>query len=403
MSTTGPKRPHAKAAHAERPGSAAERVPRREPAGAGPRRIRRPPESILIIEDDPSMLSVVTRALDSPRRGILAAESADEALVFLDEQDFDLVITDVVMPGGMDGRGLFRWVREHRPNTDTILVSGFPSIEGVLEAFRHGAWDYLVKPLDLGGLESTVLRCIQRRRAEDDMADEVSVRTSLRKAYRELNAMDGMRDALRRYLAKEVADKVMFSPHAALKGERIIATMLFADIRGFTTFAESHPPEEAVAVLNSLFERFNAVVKRRLGVVNKYTGDGLMAIFGALQAVKDHAQRAALCALDMIDETAEWNERRRAEGRLPLDIGIGINTGEVVAGSIGTFERSEYTVVGSAVNLAERLEHHAAPGQILVGPGSVPALSRSFRLRFLGSDWFKGFSRPSRVYELSRL
>lgn len=355
---------------------------------------------ILVVDDEPAVCSLLRRALEREHAVEIAADAAD-ARGTLERRPFDLVLTDLSMPGPMDGIGLFRWVRENRPGTDVILLTGVPTLESSLEAFRFGVFDYVVKPLDLDGLQKTVARCLERRRLVGELDDEKALRHTLLKAYRELAAMDGMRETFRRYLTKEVADKVLASPTPeALRGERRQVSVLFADIRRFTSFAESRTPEAAIAALNEVFARLNEVVARHGGIVSKFTGDGMMVLFGAPLDQPDHAQRAVDCAREMQRGLAAMNAGRVVRREPPLELGIGVNSGEVVAGSLGSIERREYTVIGSAVNLAARLEERAGPGQVLVGPATAGAVGDRASLRSLGLQLFDGYARSVSVFEL---
>ena len=331
------------------------------------------------------------------------ATDARGAIEALQHIRYDLVITDLHMPGDMDGQDLFRWIKEQKCVSDVILLSGAPTLESALEAFRYGAWDYLIKPLDIGSLRASVSRCLQRRLSLAQIKDPKKLREALFTLYRELNAMQGMRGILSRYLSKDVTDKVLGTTQSvATLVERREVSVLFVDIRNFTPFAESRSPEEVVATLNSLFERFNAAVARQRGVVDKYTGDGIMVVFGAPRRQDDHVERAAYCALDIMQETAAWNADRVARDLPPLEIGIGINTGEVVVGNVGSAERSNYTVIGSKVNLAARLQEHARAGQILIGPATAAAISLTLSVRSREKVKIRGFSKPIAIFELDR-
>jgi adenylate cyclase len=167
-----------------------------------------------------------------------------------------------------------------------------------------------------------------------------------------------------RYLAPHVVNTLLMDPEAVpLGGTRLIATMLFADIRGFTELSERLMPEEVVEVLNSYLAAAANVVFANLGLLDKYYGDGLMAVFGAPRPAADDAQRAVIAARQIMQQVERLNAQRGATW--PLSVSIGLSTGDVVAGNIGSQQRLEYTVVGSAVNLAFRLQAIAEPNQIL--------------------------------------
>jgi class 3 adenylate cyclase len=171
----------------------------------------------------------------------------------------------------------------------------------------------------------------------------------------ELVQSQRMRDLFGRYVSKEVAEQVLKNG-ADLGGENVPATALFADIRDFTTLTESLPPQQVVGILNRYYSRMVDAIVEQGGWVNKFGGDSLLAVFGAPIRQSDHALRAVNAAWAMNHALAEFNAEQIALGLQPITIGIGISSGEMVAGNVGGKERLEYTVIGDPVNLAARLE-----------------------------------------------
>jgi adenylate cyclase len=160
-----------------------------------------------------------------------------------------------------------------------------------------------------------------------------------------------------RYVSPAVMEELMKNPDlASLGGQRREVTVLFADIRGFTSYSENKPPEEVVSRLNAYLDEMTVVIFRHGGTLDKYLGDGLMAVFGVPLVLDRHAAKAVSCALEMQRAVDKLNEKWQAEGQPPLQIGIGINSGSVLVGNVGSQERMDYTVIGEDVNLASRLE-----------------------------------------------
>jgi len=203
------------------------------------------------------------------------------------------------------------------------------------------------------------------------------------------------------FVTPEVADFVLTHPDEFWKrGERKRVSILFTDVRSFSSFSARVSPEEVVRALNDIFVPIIEAVQHEGGTVNKFIGDGLMALFGAPIPNEDHALSAARAALRARDAIEALAASRHELKQAPLRIGIGVNSGEVVAGSVGTRERVEYTVIGHAVNLAARLEEAAAPGQILLGPETVAAIKERFDLSGTITLKLPGIPEPVPVTEL---
>jgi adenylate cyclase len=189
---------------------------------------------------------------------------------------------------------------------------------------------------------------------------------------------------------------------ARLGGQRREMTVLFSDIRGFTSVSERGQPEEIVGMLNEYFTRMVDLVFLHKGTLDKFVGDMVMALFGAPLDDPQHADHAVEAALDMIAELAVLNARWKAEGRAELDIGIGINTGPMIAGNIGSDAIMSYTVIGDAVNLGSRLEslNKQYGTRIIISEATRQRLSRAYQLRPLGDVVVKGKTQPVAIYEV---
>jgi adenylate cyclase len=186
-----------------------------------------------------------------------------------------------------------------------------------------------------------------------------------------------------------------------LAGATQEATVLFSDIRRFTTISEQLGTRETVAMLNEYFTAMVEVIFRNDGLLDKYIGDAIMAVFGAPVINPYDAENALRVGNEMMRELRSFNERRAKEGHEPIAIGVGISTGEVLAGSIGSLKRMEYTVIGNTVNLAARLEsatkHYGA--SLLLGERTVERLSAPRDLREIDLIRAKGLVRPITIYE----
>jgi adenylate cyclase len=208
---------------------------------------------------------------------------------------------------------------------------------------------------------------------------------------------------LERYHSPSVVNRILSAgdptESGALRVKETVGTVLFADIVGFTAMTESMPPAEVALMLNGCFSRMTDVIFRHEGTLDKFIGDAVMAIFGAPIPSRDHAQRAVRCALDM-RSTVDVLNREHPE-RPPILFRMGINTGPLVAGDIGSVRRMEYTVLGTTVNAASRLESDVAkPGQIVVGEETFELLKEIFAFKKIGSVKAKGLSKDLSAYEV---
>lgn len=206
------------------------------------------------------------------------------------------------------------------------------------------------------------------------------------------------------YVSRDVYARLVENPALArLGGERREMTVLFSDIRGFTTVSEQSEPEQIVHLLNEYLTSMVAIVFKHRGTVDKFVGDAVMALFGAPLDDPHHADHAAEAALEMLEELQRLNARWEAEGRPRIDIGIGINTGPMIAGNIGSDQIMSYTVIGDAVNLGARLEslNKEYGTRIIISDATRRRLTAGFDLRPLGEVVVKGKSQAVEVFELA--
>ena len=208
-----------------------------------------------------------------------------------------------------------------------------------------------------------------------------------------------------RYVSPQVAEHAI--EHGAIPGGQTVeATVLFADIRGFTSLAEQMPADALIALLNRYFTTMATVVTEHGGLVNKFGGDSLLAIFGMpLNPLDDHPARAVQAAVGMYFALQAFNDDQRRRGEPPLHIGIGIATGTVVAGNVGSEDRLEYTVIGDAVNLASRLESmtKSVDAVVLLSEQTARAVQAWATLRYIDEVAIKGKRDPVPVFSLGDL
>jgi len=211
-----------------------------------------------------------------------------------------------------------------------------------------------------------------------------------------------MKSTLSRYMDPAIADKMLASGAEVLGGQSVNATVLFSDVRSFTTITEQLGAQGTVALLNEYFTLMVDCIQREEGMLDKFIGDAVMAAFGIPVAHDDDADRAVRAAIAMMRELRSWNRQRVAEGRLPLDIGIGLNTDTVVSGNIGSKKQMNYTIIGDGVNLAARLESACKlyGAHILVSEFTYRQLKGTYFSREMDVVVVKGKTQPVAIYEI---
>lgn len=207
------------------------------------------------------------------------------------------------------------------------------------------------------------------------------------------------RSVLNKVVSQDVAAELM-KGDVELGGENRLVTVLFADIRGFTPMTQGMEPQEVIGLINGCMERLSRAVDVEGGVVDKYIGDEIMAVFGAPIAQEDHACRSVRAALRMRAGIAEMNAERAERGEAPLAVGIGIASGIAVAGNMGSADRMNYTVLGETVNLAARLTAQAQGGEILISEATEQSAASPMVASCVGTRSLKGFSGESLVYSV---
>jgi class 3 adenylate cyclase len=219
-----------------------------------------------------------------------------------------------------------------------------------------------------------------------------------------LRQRDFIRDTFGRYISKDVVDTLLDSPDGLkLGGERREITLLVSDLRGFTSLAGRLPPEEVIRILNRYLERVVEILTRYRATVDEFQGDGILAFFGAPLAADDDAARAVACAIEMQGALVALNAEQTGSGLPVLEMGIGINTGEVVVGNIGSEKRTKYGAVGAAINLAYRIESQTVGGQVLLGPRTYELVRDLVDVRGTMEVQLKGVDQPITIHDVGAI
>jgi adenylate cyclase len=233
------------------------------------------------------------------------------------------------------------------------------------------------------------------------IAAEAAISFDNARSHEELSQRVLERQALERFLSSSIVEKILLNPDQVhLGGENQTATILFADIRGFTRMSEKMQPQEIVELLNEYFTLMTDLIFDNGGTLDKYLGDGIMAVFGAPLAKPDDAARAIKTAVEMQQALVRLNASWEARGRPSWGMGVGVNTGPVTAGNIGSTKRMDYTVIGDSVNLSSRLCSNAAGAQILISESTFQFLDGTFPARKLDPIRVKGKESEVPVYEI---
>jgi adenylate cyclase len=291
---------------------------------------------------------------------------------------------------------------------DAILDSRFSSSESIVAAGIRSA---MAVPLLSKGALKGVLFLDTRERSnafsEKDLkivsgiASQAAIAFENAELATTIEAEAVTRAELSRFLSKAVAEAVIKGDVELFKsGQQAEVSVLFADIRGFTSMAETEDPQETVAMLNQFFTAMADVVFRHSGNLDKFIGDCVMAVWGPPQPNPDDAARALRAALEMQGEVEALNDRRMEEGRRPIEVGIGINTGVAIVGYMGSSERHEFTAIGDSVNVAARLCAMAKGGEVLAAENTLRRAGAGFEVTPLPTSQVKGKEKGVNCYRV---
>jgi len=344
-----------------------------EQSSAENRAIQSEPGFILAVDDLQENRELVARNLSRLGHIVITAASGEEALKALEQSDVDVVLLDLLMPG-MDGREVLRRIKDHPEwrATPVIVISGSQDMDGIIECIEAGADDYLFKPFNPVLLQARIKAGIERKRWHDK---EEQYRQQLERNEKFIRATFG------RYLSDEIVTDILERPEGLeLGGDLRRVSIMLSDIRGFTTLSEHLAPAQVVTMLNRYLGAMTDIIMAHHGTIDEFIGDAILAVFGAPQRRDDDADRAVRCALAMQDAMIEINALNEAEGLPAVNTGIAINTGDVIAGNIGSERRSKYGFVGHPMNVTSRIEDVTGGGEILISDSTLKSLTGNFSL-----------------------
>jgi class 3 adenylate cyclase/CheY-like chemotaxis protein len=366
------------------------------------------PARILIVDDNPTNRDILATRLAVHGYDLCQAADGEEALAVARTLAPDLVLLDVMMPK-MNGIDACRLLKNDPtfPFMAVILVTAKADTKDIVAGLEAGADEYLTKPVDQAALVARV-RSVLRLKALHDQT--VAQAADLEKWNRTLEQRVGEQigeiervSRLKRFLPPQIARLVVASgDQNLLESHRRAVAVLFCDMRGFSAFSELAEPEELMLVLREYHKTLGALTDKYEGTVERFTGDGLLAVFNDPVPCADPSLRAVRMAVEMREEVAKLSQKWSRSGH-DVGFGIGIAHGYATLGTIGYEGRVQYSVTGKVANLAARLCNEAKDGQILIDISVRSAAEAHADIEFTEELTLKGFSRPVKAFNVRSL
>ena len=373
----------------------------------------RQPPLVLIVDDVADNLEILQLRLESRGYEVILAGDGEEALAIIRDRLPDLVLLDIMMPK-LDGIAAVKALKADPslPFIPVILVTARADAKDVIAGLEAGADDYLTKPVDHAALLARV-RAMLRIKGLHDTVQEQATRLEAQSAElagwnRELETRVQAQlgeierfKSLKRFLPPQLAELIVARGDSGiLETHRRDIVVVFCDLRGFTTFAETAEPEEVVELLREYHGALGPLVTQSEGTLDHFSGDGIMVFFNDPLPCPDPAERAAAMAVAMREAVAGLQQGWQRRGR-EIGFGIGIAQGYATLGQIGFAERVDYTAIGTVCNLAARLCAAAEDGQILISRRIATAIEARMSLEHIGDIALKGLSQAVAVYNIA--
>ncbi|HYB42653.1 MAG TPA: adenylate/guanylate cyclase domain-containing protein [Candidatus Methylomirabilis sp.] len=371
------------------------------------------PATILLVDDEARVLDSL-EALLGMDYAVLRADRPEAALRLVAEARPAVIVSDQRMPG-MAGTELLARCRDVAPDTVRILLTAFTDGDALMESINAAnIYHFLLKPWDPNELLHVVRGAVERHRLgrereqlvrdlEAKNADLERALAGLRAAQDDVGREAALRAHLQRYVSPRLVELAVANPELVeLPGGWRQATVLFADIRAFTRLIERTAAPVMIGLLDEYFNAMIDVIFSHQGTVEQLIGDEIVALFGVLDGEVDAGARSVEAAIDMIATVERLRARWSAAGRPGFDIGVGISSGQVMAGSIGSAQRRELIVVGRPMIAAARIQRMTRlfDAHIIVGEETFTQVRGQVRYRELGSPKLKGIKVRTRLYEI---
>jgi len=352
--------------------------------------------NILILDDQQANRDLLNRYVEQLGLDSVVCSNANQAFEALNETAIDLILLDLIMPD-VSGHEVLAKLKASATwrAIPVIVISGLGDQDEVIRCIEAGADDYLQKPFNRVLLQARLRAGLERKKWVDT---ERHLSNELEKSHRFIKNTFG------RYLSSEIVSNLLDKPDGLdMGGQLQNVSILMADIRGFTTISEKLPPHQVVSLLNNYLGTMADTIMAHNGTVDEFIGDAILALFGAPVPSESDAENAIRCALAMQNAMGEVNARNKALGLPEIQMGIGINAGEVVAGNIGSAKRAKYGVVGHAVNLTSRVEDQTKPGEILATDTTIEQSGLSLTIGRQLQLQPKGVSEIVRISQINAI
>ncbi|MBP8625143.1 MAG: response regulator [Syntrophorhabdaceae bacterium] len=319
---------------------------------------------ILVIDDEEGIRRSLTRILREDGYIVYAAPNGEDALTIVQNNlsNLDIIICDLIMPG-IDGIKTMEEIGRLHYEATKIILTGYGTLESSIKAIEAGIDGFITKPFENKELKWKIKEYYVKRK-------------------------------MRQFIAPDIFKELLSEPNQ-LEPKLSLITILFSDIRGFTRISSQIPPDELATLLNRYyFQPMSEIVKKYNGMIDKYIGDSVMALFGVPIHHEKHEEDAVNCAMEMIELTKRLNKG--------FDIGIGISTGYVVTGIFGSVNKKEYTAFGMPVNIAARLQKIASPGEVIISEDTKKGLNSNILFEKGGMLEVAGSPIPVTYYTWKR-
>ncbi len=356
---------------------------------------------ILVVDDTPHNVKLLADLLTVKGYVVVTASSGAQALEKVETEQPDLVLLDVVMPE-MSGYEVCRKIRGGRATATlpVVMVTALDPAQERVKGIEAGADDFLSKPISQQELLARVKSLLRIKVLHDELGEWS--RTLEQRVEAQVAQLERL-ERLKRFFSPQLAEMIVSGDaDDPLKSHRREVTVVFLDLRGFTSFAETSEPEEVMGVLREYHAEMGRLILEHEGTLERFTGDGMMIFFNDPVPVPDAPARAVRMAVAMRQRVDELLVRWRKRG-YDLDFGVGVAQGYATIGAIGFEGRLDYGAIGTVTNLAARLCGEAKPGQILISQRVYGAVEDSVDVEELGGLTLRGFSKPVPAFNVLRL